>query len=156
MAYKSAIGIVILTLISTTLKGVSSEGLLYPTESETRDVRSLDGVWKFLKSDQFDKDEGIRDKWFKKDLREVADTIPMPVPSSYNDITQDGNLRDHVGTVWYQRQFFVPSSWQKDQLVWLRFGSAHYKAIVVSSEGFLLIRKDFCKFLTLRVSLRVC
>ena len=31
----------------------------------------------------------------------------MPVPSSYNDITQDAALRDHLGWVWYDREFFV-------------------------------------------------
>lgn len=55
----------------------------------------------------------------------------MPVPASYNDITEDPTLRDHVGTVWYDRKFFVPYAW-KDQRVWIRFGSVHYEAIVVS------------------------
>lgn len=56
----------------------------------------------------------------------------MPVPSSYNDITEDPKLRDHVGVVWYDRTFFVPQSWSKNQRVWIRFGSVHYLAVVVS------------------------
>jgi len=36
--------------------------------------------------------------------------------------------------VWYDRNFFVPRSWEKDQRVWLRFGSVHYEAFVVSSQ----------------------
>ena len=56
----------------------------------------------------------------------------MPVPSSFNDITEDRSLRDHVGTVWYDRKFFVPQSWSDNKIVWIRFGSVHYKAIVVS------------------------
>jgi len=55
----------------------------------------------------------------------------MPVPASYNDITEDNEIRDHVGTVWYDRKFFVPASWAKNQRVWIRFGSVHYEAIVV-------------------------
>lgn len=55
----------------------------------------------------------------------------MPVPASYNDITEDSALRDHVGTVWYDRKFFVPGSWS-DKRVWIRFGSVHYEAHVVN------------------------
>lgn len=57
--------------------------------------------------------------------------MKMPVPSSYNDITTSRNLRDHVGAVWYQRTFFVPSSW-RDQRIFIRFGSVNYLAQVVS------------------------
>ncbi|KAL0102247.1 hypothetical protein PUN28_018647 [Cardiocondyla obscurior] len=53
----------------------------------------------------------------------------MPVPSSYNDITTSRKLRDHVGGAWYQRTFFVPSSW-RDQRVFIRFGSVNYLAQV--------------------------
>lgn len=55
----------------------------------------------------------------------------MPVPSSYNDITQDSALRDHIGWVWYDREFFVAKSWSQSN-VFVRFGSASYHAIVVS------------------------
>lgn len=58
----------------------------------------------------------------------------MPVPSSYNDISAEINLRDHIGTVWYERKFFIPHSWNMDQRIWLRFGSVHYAAIVVSYQ----------------------
>ena len=59
----------------------------------------------------------------------------MPVPSSYNDITQDAKLRDFVGWVWYDREFFVPKRWddQDNLRVVLRFESCHYNCIVVSS-----------------------
>lgn len=57
----------------------------------------------------------------------------MPVPSSYNDVGEDGSLRDHVGLVWYDRRFYVPSWWARaEQRVWLRFSSVHYAAQVVS------------------------
>lgn len=107
----------------------TTEGLLYPRESETREVSSLDGIWKFAKSDTNKPSEGLRDKWFLKELHESTSVINMPVPSSYNDIVEDDKLRDHVGTVWYERKFFVPKSWQT-QRVWLRFGAVHYEAYV--------------------------
>lgn len=60
--------------------------------------------------------------------------MDMPVPASYNDITQDAALRDFVGWVWYDREVQVPSRWIADEgtrLV-LRVGSAHYYSVVVS------------------------
>lgn len=58
----------------------------------------------------------------------------MPVPASYNDITQDAALRDFVGWVWYEREVLVPARWIADEgtRVVLRVGSAHYYSIVVS------------------------
>ncbi|KAH8300078.1 hypothetical protein KR044_009523, partial [Drosophila immigrans] len=107
-------------------------GLLYPRESETREVRSLDGVWQLIKSNASDPLQGIREEWYKQTLRSTEhEIILMPVPASYNDVTVDQQLRDHVGTVWYERHFFVPSHWSKDRLrTWLRFGSVHYQAVV--------------------------
>lgn len=106
-----------------------TQGLLYPRESETREVRTLDGMWKFAKCDITKPSEGLREKWYLKELHESTPVIHMPVPSSYNDITEDDKMRDHVGTVWYERKFFVPKSWET-QRVWLRFGSVHYEAYV--------------------------
>ncbi|XP_037915442.1 beta-glucuronidase-like isoform X1 [Hermetia illucens] len=107
-----------------------TKGLLYPRESETREVRSLDGIWNFVKSEKYSVTQGIREHWYKNDLSRVRKTIPMPVPASYNDIGEDADLRDHVGTVWYDRRFFIPKHWQKEQRVWIRFGSVHYDAHV--------------------------
>ncbi|CAG2119496.1 unnamed protein product, partial [Medioppia subpectinata] len=59
----------------------------------------------------------------------TGEVIPMPVPSSFNDITQNRFIRDYAGWVWYDRDFFVPSRWQHRSLT-LRFGSAHYESIV--------------------------
>lgn len=58
----------------------------------------------------------------------------MPVPASYNDITQDSRLRDFIGWVWYEREVVVPARWITDDgiRVVLRVGSAHYYSIVVS------------------------
>lgn len=107
----------------------STEGLLYPRASETRIVRSLDGIWNFVRSDTNDQDEGFREQWFLKDLRESRSVINMPVPSSYNDVVEDDKVRDHVGKVWYDRKFFVPHSWETER-VWVRFGSINYEGEV--------------------------
>lgn len=61
----------------------------------------------------------------------------MPVPSSYNDITQDKALRDFIGWVWYDKEVYAPKTWKSDQIrVVIRFESAHYNTIVV---GFILL-----------------
>ena len=61
----------------------------------------------------------------------------MPVPSSYNDITQDNALRDFIGWVWYDKEVYAPKTWKSDQIrVVLRFESAHYNTMVV---GFILL-----------------
>ncbi|XP_055265927.1 beta-glucuronidase-like isoform X3 [Moschus berezovskii] len=56
----------------------------------------------------------------------------MPVPSSFNDVGQDGQLRSFVGWVWYEREITLPQRWSEDlgMRVVLRIGSAHYYAIV--------------------------
>nr|CAD7599134.1 unnamed protein product [Timema genevievae] len=104
-------------------------GILYPRESESREVRSLDGVWNFRLSPVNDTAKGFTDEWYSQELRKSGDVIPMPVPASYNDITEDPEVRDFVGVVWYDRNFYVPSSWEGKR-VWLRFGSVTYLAVV--------------------------
>lgn len=97
--------------------------MLYPVENEVRQVKELSGIWRF----KLDPEEnGFKERWFEKKLK---DTIDMPVPASYNDITADKNIRDHVGWVWYEREFILPDSWKQERIV-LRFGSATHHAVV--------------------------
>ena len=58
--------------------------------------------------------------------------MPMPVPSSYNDITTSSELQNFVGWVWYERLAFVSTDWEKKRVV-LQVDSAHYNAAVVSN-----------------------
>ncbi|XP_045773325.1 beta-glucuronidase isoform X3 [Maniola jurtina] len=136
---------IILTLTDATVPGTASAneinqseqkkapnpgGALYPQESETRYLRNLDGIWNFRKS-PVDPEYGYRNGWYEQDLEKTGAVIPMPVPSSYNDIGEDASLRDHVGLVWYDRRFHVPMWWARtEQRVWLRFSSVHYAAQV--------------------------
>lgn len=111
-------------------KLVRGGGALFPQASETRDLKRLDGIWNFRKSPT-DPEVGYRAGWYEQDLEKTGPIIPMPVPASYNDIGEDITLRDHVGLVWYDRRFFVPSSWNNNnQRIWLRFSSVHYAAEV--------------------------
>ena len=71
------------------------QGVMRPQDSETRFVKSLDGIWQFRISPRFDPDRGFREKWYSRDLNSFDTSCcscsirDMPVPSSYNDITQE-------------------------------------------------------------------
>ena len=69
----------------------------------------------------------------------------MPVPSSYNDITQNRTIRDFVGWVWYDRTFFYPKVDPDRTKVMLRFGSAHYTTKVRDAK-YRLHLGDFLRF----------
>ena len=96
--------------------------MLYPNPSRTRTVVDLSGIWNV----NFDfKNQGLKKKWFKGVPvdREVA------VPSSYNDLFTELEIHNHMGAVWYSREFLVPAQWQ-GKAVHLRFDSATYRAQV--------------------------
>ena len=62
----------------------------------------------------------------------------MPVPSSWNDVTQNVSIKEYIGWVWYDREAWVPTGW-KGMTVMLRFESAHYNAIAVSISYCIII-----------------
>lgn len=51
---------------------VSSGGILFPQDSETRQTMSLDGLWNFVLAPINDPLIGFRDFWYKKDLTKVS------------------------------------------------------------------------------------
>ena len=98
--------------------------MLFPIENEVRQVKILNGIWKFRKEEHLH--QGLNERWYENKLTQY---IEMPVPASYNDITTDRSLRDHVGWVWYEREFAVPQAWTSERMV-LRFGSVTHHAVV--------------------------
>lgn len=97
--------------------------LLYPKNTCTRTVISLDGMWKF----QFDPEQnGLKEDWAKNGL---PNAISMPVPASFNDFFTDKDSREYVGDFWYETEFFVPSEF-KNENVMIRFGCATHKATI--------------------------
>ncbi|XP_050520628.1 beta-glucuronidase-like isoform X2 [Daktulosphaira vitifoliae] len=108
-----------------------SLALLFPTESESREIRTLHGFWNFKISPLDDQLKGFTELWYTKRFDELGDYFKIPVPSSYNDVTTNMTIRDYVGWYWYQREFFVPKRWTTDQQnVFIRFGSVNFKSIV--------------------------
>jgi len=87
-----------------------------------RNVIDLSGFWNF-KADPEAK--GEKEKWFN----ELPEPITVAVPGSFNDQFFDGTLRNHMGMVWYQRDFELPGDFENKRL-FLRFGGANYRAKV--------------------------
>ncbi|XP_042288153.1 beta-glucuronidase [Thunnus maccoyii] len=107
-------------------------GMLFPRESSSREVKELSGLWVFRADKSSNRNQGFEKAWYKSPLAETGPVIDMPVPASYNDITQDPTLRDFIGWVWYEREVVVPARWIADEgtRVVLRVGSAHYYSVV--------------------------
>ncbi|EDO39902.1 predicted protein, partial [Nematostella vectensis] len=104
-------------------------GMLFPRASESREIKSLDGIWDFRADDSPQRSKGFDDMWFANPLTETGHTISMPVPSSFNDVTELRWLRDFVGWVWYERTIHVPQAWthlSRQTRVVIRFESVHY------------------------------
>ncbi|KAF7688643.1 beta-glucuronidase [Silurus meridionalis] len=107
-------------------------GMLFPQESLSREVKEINGLWSFRADFSPNRNQGFDQFWFKRPLAESGLVIDMPVPSSFNDITQNPNLRDFIGWVWYEKEAWIPQHWlqNKDTRIMLRVGSAHYYAVV--------------------------
>lgn len=95
--------------------------------SVSRAVHSLDGIWDF----QLDKEHsGVDERWYASRL---GSPRPMPVPASYNDITTDAEVHDHVGNAWYQRLVEAPRLAEGERL-FVRFAAATHAAVVWVDE----------------------
>uniref|UniRef100_A0AAY5KL30 Beta-glucuronidase n=1 Tax=Esox lucius TaxID=8010 RepID=A0AAY5KL30_ESOLU len=111
---------------------LQDSGMLFPQESSSREIKELNGLWNFRADMSPSRNVGFEQEWYKSRLAETGPVIDMPVPASYNDITQDPRLRDFIGWVWYEREVLVPSRWVSDARtrIVLRVGSAHYYSVV--------------------------
>jgi len=98
------------------------EQFLYPAQSQTRQIIDLSGIWKF----KVDFEGKGRDEGWQNGLSNYSE---VPVPSSFNDLFTDKDVREHVGDVWYQTEFYLTEEWQQKN-VNLRFGSATHRAEV--------------------------
>lgn len=95
---------------------------LYPAESITRQVINLSGIWNFKVDFE---GEGRESGW----QNGLPDPVEVPVPASFNDLFTDKDIREHVGDVWYETEFYLAEEWQQKNIN-LRFGSATHKAEV--------------------------
>ena len=86
---------------------------------------------------RLDSGNGLEEEWQNAPL---TDSIPMAVPSSFNDLGVTADIRDHVGWVWYEREFIIPNSLTNERVV-LRFGSATHLAKVFVNGKFVIEHK---------------
>lgn len=101
--------------------------MLYPQSNLKRDLMELNGIWSF----KLDDGSGVSNKVYEQKL---TNPMLMPVPASYNDLTENAEVRDHVGDVWYEREFYVSEGWVGKRIV-LRFGSVtHYGRVWVNGR----------------------
>uniref|UniRef100_A0A8C1WPF0 Glucuronidase, beta n=1 Tax=Cyprinus carpio TaxID=7962 RepID=A0A8C1WPF0_CYPCA len=107
-------------------------GMLFPTESPSREVKDVSGLWRFRADLSPERNRGFEQQWYRSPLAQTGPVIDMPVPSSYNDITQDAKIRDFIGWVWYEKDVWVPARWIQDRgtRIVLRVGSAHYYSVL--------------------------
>ncbi len=101
--------------------------MLYPILTPSRLVIDLNGTWRFKKDDG----TGFDQAWYK---RELTEPLHLPVPASYNDLTEDLSLRDHSGWVFYQRPLALPPLPEGTRAV-LRFDAVtHHARVYLNGE----------------------
>jgi beta-glucuronidase len=94
--------------------------MLKPVSNRTREVTSLNGLWRFAVDD---------DRMERPWTTILPGRTECPVPSSYNDLFAANPIRDHVGAVWYQRLVRIPRGWD-GQRIFIRIGAATHEAEV--------------------------
>ncbi len=94
--------------------------MLYPYPTPSRNLLDLSGLWDF----QPDPDETGEGRGFMNALPQPR---PLAVPGSWNE--QYADLFDYFKAGWYLRRVVLPAAW-KGQRIFLRVGSANYRAVV--------------------------
>ncbi|MFP5334689.1 MAG: beta-glucuronidase [Actinomycetes bacterium] len=97
--------------------------MLRPTDTATRERKSLNGIWAFRLDAE---GAGRRHGWWQAPLAEARE---IPVPASYNDVLVDAGARDHIGDAWYETTARVPRGWAGQRVV-LRLDAATHRAVV--------------------------
>lgn len=94
--------------------------MLYPTLTESRTVIDLSGIWNF----RLDDGKGFEEEWYKRPLTQA---MTMAVPSSYNDLKEGEDFKEHYGWVFYQRTVSIPS-YMRSQRILLRMAAVTHIA----------------------------
>ncbi len=99
--------------------------MLFPRMSESRKAISLNGIWDFCLLSK--KEASTLDASAKLQAARM-----MPVPSSYNDIYETREFRDHMGDMAYQTELFLTPDLLEERLM-LRFESvAHFATVYMN------------------------
>lgn len=114
--------------------------------TETRFVLDLNGIWNF----SLDDGTGFEQEWYKTKL---SNPLSMAVPASMNELGVTSDIKNHIGWMWYEREFTLPA-YLKNQRIVLRFGSATHMAkvyvngvlVVEHKGGFLPFEAEINNF----------
>ena len=95
--------------------------MLKPQTSPTRELVSLDGLWKFAIDPGTSPHAVERARSTRRSRRPFprATTTSSPTPA----------IRDHVGWVWYQRTVRVPRGWAGER-IFVRLDAATHEGVV--------------------------
>ena len=52
--------------------GTAQQGMLYPRESESRQIKDLCGLWSFRADKSQNRNAGFDEKWYEQDLAKVG------------------------------------------------------------------------------------
>lgn len=122
--------------------------MLYPVMTNSRAVIDLSGIWDF----KLDNGNGFDEKWYERTLE---DSITMAVPSSYNDLKDGVDFRDHYGWVFYQTKLALPGYIKEQRLVLRMAAVTHYAMVYINGTlvcehkgGFLPFEAEVNEFLT--------
>ncbi|TYT24333.1 beta-glucuronidase [Dictyoglomus thermophilum] len=117
--------------------------MLYPKITLSRIVYDLSGIWNFRESNSYEVNIDFC-------IKKITDAYPIYVPSSYNDLRSDKNLRYHNGLVYYQKEFYIPEFF-KDKRIVLRFEAVNNSSIVYLNGS--LLRENKGGFLPFEVEI---
>ena len=107
--------------------------MLYPVITSSRSLMDLSGIWGF----KLDDGSGFEQKWYEAPL---TDAMTMAVPSSYNDLKEGEDFREHYGWVFYQRTISVPA-FMRTQRVMLRLAAVTHIAKVYLNDQLICEHK---------------
>jgi beta-glucuronidase len=106
--------------------------MLYPLETATRELKSLDGIWRLC----FDRrHQGLTERYGDGIPSQAA--LEVAVPGSVNEQVTEREQYLNLDWVWYERRFRVPAAWQ-GRRIFLRFGAATHRADVFVNGRLLL------------------
>lgn len=115
--------------------------MLYPILTPSRLLIDLGGTWDFKP----DAGRGFSERWYASPLTEP---LHMPVPASYNDLTESEELREHCGWVFYQRRIAVPALAPGQRVVLRCEAVTHHARVYLNGELLCEHRGGFLPFET--------
>ncbi|XP_055854049.1 beta-glucuronidase-like isoform X2 [Episyrphus balteatus] len=108
----------------------------YSDTSETREVLHLDGIWNCY----CERDSRPLEYREKHGLRKLNGIIKVPIPGSLIDF----DSKKCLGTVWFERSFFVPKSWKYERKIFLRLdGLASDTRVWINGDDIETINTNF-------------